>query len=768
MKHWLSLVAMLTLALQLLVPSVSTAADHAESSALPQLTAGMIGKVTYLIGQAEATLADGTVIALRLNSEFPAGSRLRVNKGGKLRVILADGGKEVLGAEDAATVFEYNQYQFDPQQPQSSIIRKKLLEGDLDTKTGLGGEAAKHLYRLNTPLAAIGVLGTEYTVRVRDGQTWVVVHSGAVSVAKLGGACLSSGLGACSGGTRLSEQQRSLALVIRADQPAPIKIPVEAVPGAKLTPEASSKAEEPKGAEDNTKTTSKTDKVSDKATDKVSDKAADKATDKANDTVATKTTDKTADKTADKTTDKNAEAAASDKATTAEKTSGKTTASSVTLVVEKPAEGETPALVKPVESTKVAAATTTTPLPAITSSSLASGEQPSKTIATTTSSAVAATPATATAATSPALAATTASTSTLESKTALSTASNTATTSTTLSSSDGSKATPVANLAAPATLVSSGVAPVAVAPSASTGVSAGSLGTGLVATTPVLEATKPVLLPTAGANPISSTTVTSVVTAPDMVTPVVAASGGLAESSKADATLTTATGEVVAAVTQPEPPAPTPTQPASTPAIPPSSTPSSAPAVRWGKYDPAAPVDATTTAADQVDSAYTRLTASALGGYVLERQNEARALPAEQADVSFTLGSYEAAVSNSRSGASVSATIDNARLNVNASRNTYTTGFNLTSALYSGEITASGTFVAADGTFGDAGTGATRLNGVVAVQGETANAAYVFTHQIDPELSASGALNWSAPLASPATPASTSSVTPTTVTGIAD
>lgn len=748
MKHWLSLVAMLTLALQLLMPSVSTADTTTENRELPKLTAGMIGKVTYLLGQAEATLVDGTVTPLKLNSEFPAGSRLRVNKGGKLRVILADGGKEVLGAEDAVTVFEYNQYQFDPQQPQNSIIRKQLLEGDLDTKTGLGGEAAKHLYRLNTPLAAIGVLGTEYTVRVRDGQTWVVVHSGEVSVAKLGGTCLSWGLGACSGGTRLSEQQRSLALVIRADQPAPIKIPVEAVPGAKITPDVSSKAEEPKTAEDNTKTTSKTDK------------AADKATDKANETVATKTADKST------------EAAASDKATTAEKTSGKTTASSVTLVVEKPAEGEAPAVVKTVESTKVA--TVTSPLPVTTSPSLVSSEQAAKTTTVTTTPAVtAATPATLTAATSPALAATTtANTTTLESKTVLNTTNNTATTSTTVSSSDSTKATPVANLAAPTTLVSSGVAPVAVAPSASTGVSAGSLGTGLVATTPVLETPKPVLLPTAGTNPIISTAVTTVVTAPDIVAPVVAASSGLAESSKVNATLKTATGEVIAAVTLPEPPAPAPTPvPAATTPTNNPTTPSPAPAVRWGKYDPAAPVDASTTAADQVNSAYTRLTASALSGYVLERQNEARALPAEQADVSFTLGSYEATVSNSRSGTSVSATIDNARLNVNASRNTYTTGFNLTSALYSGEITASGTFVAADGTFRDAGTGATRLNGVVAVQGETANAAYVFTHQIDPELSASGALNWSATLVTPATPAtsaSTPSLTPTTVTGIAD
>ncbi|MFN3786065.1 MAG: hypothetical protein ACK4RS_04420, partial [Thiothrix sp.] len=387
-----------------------------------------------------------------------------------------------------------------------------------------------------------------------------------------------------------------------------------------------------------------------------------------------------------------------------------------------------------------------------TSPGFVSGEQLDKTTTATLPAVTTATPATVPAT---AIAATA---TTLESKNAHSSTSNTATASTAVSSNDGSKAAPVANVAAPATFVSSGVAPVSVAP-AGTVASERGLETELVTIIPALESTKPMLLPTAGTNPISSTAVTSVVTAPDAVAPLVAPSGGLAEPSKADATLTTASGEVVAAVT-----------PASAPATASTATSVPGPAVRWGKYDPAAPVDATTTAADQVNSAYTRLADSALGGYVLERQNEARALPAEQADVSFNLGSYEAAVSNSRSGVSVGASIDNAHLRVSASRGTYTTGFHLTSALYSGEITASGTFVGANGTFHDAGTGATRLNGVVAMQGDTANAAYVFTHEIDPELSARGALNWSASLATPAvTPASTLSTTaPTTVIGIAD
>ncbi|MFM8637711.1 MAG: ATP-binding cassette domain-containing protein, partial [Betaproteobacteria bacterium] len=46
--------------------------------------------------------------------------------------------------------------------------------------TGQWGEAAKDRFRLNTPLAAIGVKGTDFAVRVEPDKTAAAVYTGAI------------------------------------------------------------------------------------------------------------------------------------------------------------------------------------------------------------------------------------------------------------------------------------------------------------------------------------------------------------------------------------------------------------------------------------------------------------------------------------------------------------------------------------------------------------------------------------------------------------
>lgn len=230
------------------------AAEVSLADASPTLAAGMIGKVTYLLGQAEMTTADGTVLPLSRNLGIPDGSRITVKERSRVSLLMVDGGVEKLGAN---TVFTFNKYTYDPADPAATEIRKTLLDGEVTSTTGRGGEDAKERYRLNSPLAAIAVLGTEYTVKVSKGETWVTVLSGEISIAKLGGSCQRSGLGACVGGERLSEGQRGLAFVVRASEPKPVLMPVTAIPISEKpaekpaeTPQASAKEAEKESAKE--------------------------------------------------------------------------------------------------------------------------------------------------------------------------------------------------------------------------------------------------------------------------------------------------------------------------------------------------------------------------------------------------------------------------------------------------------------------------------------------------------------------------------------
>ncbi|WP_169314602.1 FecR family protein [Thiothrix nivea] len=201
----------------------------------PVLAEGMIGKVTYILGQADVVTPDGAVSPLALQMEIPQGSRVQVRERSRVNLLMADGGIEKLGPD---TIFMFDEYAYDPDNVRATEIRKTLIEGEVTSATGKGGESAKDRYRLNSPLAAIAVLGTEYTVRADAGETWITVHSGKVSVAKLGGSCLRSGLGACAGGEFLSETQRGFALVVRSGSPKPELAPVSAIPVSRDATEA--------------------------------------------------------------------------------------------------------------------------------------------------------------------------------------------------------------------------------------------------------------------------------------------------------------------------------------------------------------------------------------------------------------------------------------------------------------------------------------------------------------------------------------------------
>ena len=89
-------------------------------------------------------------------------------------------------------------YEYDKDQPQASKIRIDLEQGTSRAVSGKGGQAAKNQYRFNTPLAAIGLRGTDYTVWADAEKTRVSVAQGGVIVSPLGPDCLMSQLGPCA------------------------------------------------------------------------------------------------------------------------------------------------------------------------------------------------------------------------------------------------------------------------------------------------------------------------------------------------------------------------------------------------------------------------------------------------------------------------------------------------------------------------------------------------------------------------------------------
>ncbi|HQT03206.1 MAG TPA: FecR family protein, partial [Thiotrichales bacterium] len=154
----------------------------------------VIGSVTYSVG--EVSHPQGTQVRV--------GERLITAEGAQLHLQFIDQAKLVLRANSSLLI---EAYRYDPTNPSNHRVKYRLESGMVRSLTGLAGEQNKSSFRLNTPLAAIGIRGTDFVVSTNDEQTRVAVISGAVSVSALNDVCMAAGFGACE-----TSQQRVEAI----------------------------------------------------------------------------------------------------------------------------------------------------------------------------------------------------------------------------------------------------------------------------------------------------------------------------------------------------------------------------------------------------------------------------------------------------------------------------------------------------------------------------------------------------------------------------
>lgn len=175
--------------------------------------ASIIGHVVLQIGDASVTHSNGLTESLRRGSSLQAGDTVKTRAGGHVHIKFIDEAAISIRPE---SLLHIELYKYDRQSPKKSAIRFMLEKGVMRSVSGKATEASHDRYRLNTPVAALGVLGTDYVVRVTEGETWVAVYSGGVAVAPIGEGCLATSLGVCEGATRLTKDMGNLVLLYRS------------------------------------------------------------------------------------------------------------------------------------------------------------------------------------------------------------------------------------------------------------------------------------------------------------------------------------------------------------------------------------------------------------------------------------------------------------------------------------------------------------------------------------------------------------------------
>ncbi|WP_158219896.1 FecR domain-containing protein [Ideonella sp. A 288] len=155
-----------------------------------------VGQVSLLIGEARVVRADGSREVLHRGASIQVGDRIETAANGHVHVRFIDNAAVSVRPE---SVLEVQAYRYDAQRPQSNEVRLRVEQGTSRSISGAATELDKTRFRLNTPIAAIGVRGTDFIVQTDASGVRATVADGAIVVGALGAGCSAAGLGPCGG-----------------------------------------------------------------------------------------------------------------------------------------------------------------------------------------------------------------------------------------------------------------------------------------------------------------------------------------------------------------------------------------------------------------------------------------------------------------------------------------------------------------------------------------------------------------------------------------
>lgn len=141
-----------------------------------------VGRISMTLGQAHIFRPDGSHRSARSGDPVWVGDRIETAAGGHVHIRFVD---DALVSVRPASRLVIEDYQYDSSQVHQSLVRFRLDIGVARSISGAAAEGARERFRLNTPLAVIGVRGTDFVVRADAQQTQAVVNQGAITMAPL-------------------------------------------------------------------------------------------------------------------------------------------------------------------------------------------------------------------------------------------------------------------------------------------------------------------------------------------------------------------------------------------------------------------------------------------------------------------------------------------------------------------------------------------------------------------------------------------------------
>ena len=137
-----------------------------------------IGSVGLVLGRVFVESGGSQIERARTGHLLSETDVIRQNQIGHAHIRFID---DALVSVRLNSVFlEIIEYKYNSERPQDSVVKFNLLQGTARAVSGKAAEAAKDRFRLNTPIAAIGVRGTDFVVSVGPTSVRAMVNQGAI------------------------------------------------------------------------------------------------------------------------------------------------------------------------------------------------------------------------------------------------------------------------------------------------------------------------------------------------------------------------------------------------------------------------------------------------------------------------------------------------------------------------------------------------------------------------------------------------------------
>lgn len=154
-----------------------------------------VGQVTMVIGKAYLSMESDEQQRVSRGDFLREGSVVRTESSGHVHIRFFD---DAVMSVRPSSELRILSYRFDQANPENAQVKFELVEGTARSISGKAARAARDRFRLNTPIAAIGVRGTDFVISATQNSLMALVNEGAIVVTPFSQQCAAQGIGPCN------------------------------------------------------------------------------------------------------------------------------------------------------------------------------------------------------------------------------------------------------------------------------------------------------------------------------------------------------------------------------------------------------------------------------------------------------------------------------------------------------------------------------------------------------------------------------------------